>query len=265
MLLAGGIALAAWYAGSLRPSGVVTALVVGVLALRVQWSWGVFLIAWFVLASGLSRLGRARKVARTGAVVGKDDRRDAWQVLANGAVFAACAGLSLFVSSPDGSLHTTLALAAAGALTAAGADTWSTEIGTWIGGDPRSLRTLHRVPPGTSGAITMAGSLGGLAGALLLAALAQRLGVIPREAFLPVAAGGVVGATTDTLVGAWWQERRWCESCRASTERAVHSCGTPTVRRGGLRGLGNDAVNAVCTLVGATAAIVLGRIGIGPG
>ena len=69
----------------------IAACAIGCVALRVQWSWGAFLVAWFVLGSGLSRLGRTRKMARTSAIVQKGGQRDALQVIANGGVFALCA------------------------------------------------------------------------------------------------------------------------------------------------------------------------------
>jgi hypothetical protein len=53
------------------------------------------------------------------------------------------------------------------------------------------------------------------------------------------------------------QARRWCDLCAMSTERLVHSCGTQTRHAGGLMGFDNDAVNAVCSGVGALVAILL--------
>ncbi len=252
VLLAGGIAIAAWRARSLRLSGAVGAFVIGTLALRVGAGWGVFLIAWFVLASVLSRIGRQAKEQRTRDIVAKGDQRDAWQVLANGGVFALCAAIALALDSDA----RWLGVAAAGSLAAAGADTWSTEIGTLWGGTPYSLRERRRVPPGTSGAITLAGSVGGLAGAFILSMLAVACAVIDPVATISVAVGGTAGAWMDTWIGAWVQERRWCPRCERATERDVHSCGTSTEQRGGWRRLDNDAVNAVCSVAGAVVAVV---------
>jgi len=263
LALTGVIAATALRAGSLRTRGALTATVTGVLALRVQWAWGLYLIGWFVAASLLSRLGRTRKSQRTHDIVAKGDQRDAWQVMANGGVFALCAAWWLLDASLDEPARVTLAVAAAAALAAAGSDTWSTEIGTLYGRQPLSLRTLRRAHPGESGAVTLIGSLGGTAGALLLTWLAVAVGMTPSALALPVTLGALAGAWSDTLLGAWAQERRWCSACHASTERAMHSCGTPTQHRGGIRGLSNDVVNALCTFVGAVVAVMLTRLGIG--
>lgn len=194
------------------------AFAIGALALRAAWSWGAFLIGWFVLSSVLSRIGRARKTERTRRIVEKGDQRDAWQVLANGGVFALAAlgavvnsaadpvlgatlGEELRVYAP--SMQTTLATLAAGALVPTGANTWATEVGTLWGGTPWSLREGGRVPAGTSGAVSVVGTGGMLLGAVLLTALAVATGLIAVDHAWPVAIGGVGGACVDTIIGAW--------------------------------------------------------------
>ncbi|MEQ1692910.1 MAG: DUF92 domain-containing protein, partial [Gemmatimonas sp.] len=250
---AGAIVYGAWRVGSLKADGAIVALVIGVIALRVQWAWGVYLVAWFACAALLSRLGRARKLTRTQAIVAKNDRRDASQVLANGGVFALCALLILAMDRLNGSseMAAALTIAAAGALAASGADTWSTEIGTWLGGDPVSVRTGKRVPVGTSGAVTMNGSLGAIVGAFMLSALAYGVSMIDASAVWSVASAGVTGAAVDTLLGAWVQERRWCPVCQQFTERRSHCNGALTEHRTGIPRLDNDAVNVMCSLTGA--------------
>lgn len=260
LLAAGIIALVAWRARSLTPSGAVAALVVGTIALCAAWGVGLLLIAWFALAALLSRLGKARKAARVAAVVAKPDARDWMQVLANGGTFAACAAATFAIdgaASPRQSLL--LHVAAAGALAAAGADTWATEIGTLYGAAPWSLRTRSRVPVGTSGAVTLEGTLALVAGATVIALLAGAFGALPysSHAIVAVTGGGVAGAASDTVIGAWAQQRRWCSRCMLETEQRVHGCGTPTVVVAGARVLDNDAVNLACTVIGAVVAAVI--------
>ncbi len=253
VLLAALVASVAWRAGSLSRSGAVAACAIGAIAIATTWGVGLYLVAWFVLASLLSRVGRSRKAARVARIVAKGDQRDARQVLANGGIFAVASLGSLLAPAYAAPLLT----AAAGALAAAGADTWSTEIGTLVGGTPWSLRTRGAVPAGTSGAVTWPGSLGGALGALTLAGMATVCAMVPVSALLSVAAGGLIGAWTDTAIGAWGQTRRWCSRCAEETEQDMHHCGTPTERRGGLAALDNDAVNFLCTVVGAVSAVVL--------
>ncbi len=255
LLLTGAVAGLAWRAKSLSLGGAAVALVVGTVALRASWGIGSYLIVWFVLASLLSHVGRARKAERVRGIVEKGDRRDAWQVLANGTVFAAAAlGVTIW---PD--MRPTFSVAAAAALAAAGADTWATEIGTLLGGQPWSLRQRVAVPPGTSGAVTWAGSVGSVLGAITLALVASTLHVVPPSAVAAVTLGGFAGALADSAIGAWWQERRWCPVCARETEQHLHDCGTRTVPHGGVSRLDNDVVNLFCTIVGVLTAVSLAR------
>jgi uncharacterized protein (TIGR00297 family) len=243
------IALAARRARTLATSGAIAAAVVGTISLAAGWSWGVLLLTMFVSVSALSRLGERRKAERVGPIVEKGAERDVRQVLANGGMYAAAALGSLLAPSPI------WYAIGAGALAASGADTWATEIGTFAGGDPISIVSGRRVAPGTSGGITLVGTAAGLGGALFIGAAAT-LANWPVP-FAAVALGGVAGGLADSLVGATLQSQRWCELCEMSTERLVHSCGTPTGHAGGLVGLDNDSVNAVCSGVGALVALLL--------
>lgn len=271
--LAGAIALAAYRAGSLTRSGAAAAMVVGSVAMSTGVSWGVYLVLWFVSASLVSRLGVHVKRRRTASVLPPREARDAWQVLANGGVFALLAGWTLWQSGPgNAETHAVsgaanmsanlsanmaanmAAIMAAAALAAAGADTLATEIGTWLGGTPRSLRTGRAVPPGTSGAVSLAGSLALVAGALGYAGMATGLGLIPVNTWPLVATAATLGALADSLLGAWLQTERWCANCREPTEQNPHVCGTLTTPRRGWTVLDNDGVNLLCTLSGAIVA-----------
>jgi uncharacterized protein (TIGR00297 family) len=181
-------------------------------------------------------------------MVAKGGERDAVQVFANGAVFGAAAiGLLLAPAHP-------WFAAGAGAVAASAADTWATEIGLLARGSPRSIRTLRRVPPGTSGAISVPGSIAMIGGAAFIAALAV-LFHAPRAVAAGIFLGGVAGAIADTALGATLQERRRCLGCGEITERRIHVCGSRTQRLGGIAGLDNDVVNFLATLVGAAVAV----------
>jgi len=241
---ASAIVLVARRARALSRSGAIAAWGVGVVTARAGWDWAALLIAFFVAGSALSRFGRARKSARLEGMLEKGDARDAMQVLANGGVFALAAAAHLAAPSTA-----TLAVGA-GALAAAAADTFATELGTLSARPPRSILSGRRVPAGTSGGVTLHGNLAMFAGAAFLAAVALLVRwppVVAGGAFV----GGVAGAIADSLLGAVVQERRWCPHCDEPTERRRHRCGHATRVCGGVRGVGNDLVNVGCTLVGA--------------
>jgi uncharacterized protein (TIGR00297 family) len=246
---AGGSALVARITRSLSRSGAAAALVAGTICTAAGWSWAILLISLFITATALSKLRRRRKTRLVGSIVEKGGERDAWQVLANGGVcVAAAAG---YLIHPDPLWFA----AGAGSLAAASADTWATEIGTLSRRDPVSITSWQRVPPGTSGGVTLVGTLGGLVGALFVAAGAWLLQwPVP---FAAIALAGIAGALIDSILGGTLQARRWCDRCGKFTERKIHDCGTPTTRAGGVKGMNNDVVNAICSATGALVGLLL--------
>ena len=95
------------------------------------------------------------------------------------------------------------------ALAEAAADTVSSEIGQSIGGDPTLITNGRRVPPGTDGAITIAGTAAGcLAAALVVAAAIPTLRLSPRQAVIAGFAA-IAGLFADSLIGATLERRGW--------------------------------------------------------
>jgi len=249
------IALAANRARLLSTSGAIAASIVGSLAMIAGWNWGVLLVAYFVAAAALSHIGRRAKAARTDAIIAKPGPRDASQVLANGAMFAAAAlGGLIWPSHLWGAL-------AVGSLAASEADTAATEIGTLLGGEPRSILTRRHVPVGTSGGITAFGTVGAFAGATFTVIIGIVLHVVDSSAFhsLALVGCGFAGAVIDSLLGATVQARRWCDGCNLATERRIHRCGEATRAAGGVAWLDNDAVNLVSSAAGGLLAAILVR------
>jgi uncharacterized protein (TIGR00297 family) len=230
-------------------SGAGTAVVVGILALAAGWSWGFLLLSFFVSASVLSKVGERKKADLIAPFVEQDTERDAGQVLANGGLYALSAIGFLAFPSP---VWYAIGI---GALAASAADTWSTEIGTLLGGEPILVVSGKKVEPGTSGGVTLLGTAAGAGGAVFIAAGAT-LANWPVP-FAAAALGGMAGALADSVLGATLQARRWCDLCAQPTERVVHICGTPARHAGGIAGFDNDAVNAVCSGVGALVALIL--------
>ena len=218
----------------LTPGGLVAACAVGAgVAWGLGWPGLTLLFAFFLTGSVLTQLAERRGPSR-----------NARQVLANGGV-ALLAGL---LGSWAG---------AAGAIAAAAADTWATEIGAYSPFPPHLISSGKRVTRGTSGGITALGTLGGVAGAALIAGLTR--GLSPRgmgPGFVTLVAAGVAGMLTDSVLGATLQGKYECPACDARFERGNTVCHEPVRLARGWRWLDNDGVNFVATLVGAAAAVL---------
>lgn len=204
------------------------------------------LFAFFIPSVAFGRLGRARKRCLN-VDIGKQGARDAGQVFANGGVAAICALFAFGSSMP---WHT----AFAGALAAATADTWGTELGSIAAQRPRSILTGRYLAAGLSGGITVYGTVAEIAGAAFMATTAALLHVAP---WLAVFAGGIAGALVDSVLGASAQALRFCAGCQRACENEPHSCGANTALIRGAAWMSNDAVNFLATVAGAAIAALL--------
>ena len=174
----------------LTPGGVVASAAVGA---AVLWGAGLaglaLLFTFFITGSLLTQLSG-----------GPGGQRTARQVLANGGVAAAAA--------LGGSWAGT-----AGALAAATADTWATEVGSYSKTPPRLITSGVPVAAGTSGGVTLLGTAGALGGALLIGALAAGLGPGDWRAAVGTTGAGFIGMLGDSLLGATVQDKRpWIDN-----------------------------------------------------
>ncbi len=190
------------------------------------------LLALLVLTLAATRFGHARKEA-LGLGEGSHGRNAA-QVTANlgiAALAAIALRFSLSLATPTILNTNALRLALAAALAEAAADTLSSELGEVLGGEPRMLTTFRRVPAGTDGAISIAGTLAGVSAAALIVAVA-----VPALRLTTAQAGWVILAAVAGLFADSW-------------------LGAVLERRGLLN---NDAVNFLATFIAALLAYWIG-------
>ncbi|HYX82538.1 MAG TPA: DUF92 domain-containing protein [Gemmatimonadales bacterium] len=191
----------------LTARGAAAAVAVGVATIYgFGWRGMTLLLAFFISSSLLTAAAGGGEKSRGGGP------RNARQVVANGGVaaLAALAGNWAWF---------------AGAIAAANADTWATEIGSHSRTPPRLITTGRPVPAGTDGGMTVLGTAAGIAGAGFVAAIAYILGQRRAPA---IAVAGVLGMIVDSLLGATVQ--------------------------GTIRSIDNNAVNLAATLTGAVCA-----------
>jgi len=110
------------------------------------------------------------------------------------------------------------------AMAEATADTVSSELGQVLGGEPRLVTTLRRVPAGTDGAVSLAGTLAGCLGAAMVVAVGAFVLPLGRTDSGIALGAAVAGLFLDSLLGAIPERRGW---------------------------LNNDAVNTLSTLTAA--------------
>jgi len=229
-------------------AGAVAGGVLGTLVYFYTLWPGYLLMVFFVgVGSVVTHLGRAQKERRNAAEPG-GGRRGLRNVVANLIVPTGCAlGYAASKGNPA------LLWAYTGALSAALADTVSSELGPLSATQPRLITTRQVVPHGTNGGVTLAGYAAAVSAVLLFMALGGGtgfwrivlhghdggVGVSPLKGTLfaaTVFVAGMAGTTMDSYLGATVEDR--------------------------VGGLNKHGVNFLCTLTGA---LVAGAVGMAVG
>jgi uncharacterized protein (TIGR00297 family) len=224
------IAAAAWRARSIDGPGAVSAIVIGTLITAALGLPGLaVMVAFFIVGSGATKVGYRVKAARGIAQEkgGARGWRNAW---ANGGVAAA---LAVLAGMTEGGTRGLFVLAYAAAVATAAGDTCSSEIGKAYGRRTFLITTLRPVPPGTEGAISLEGTLAGLAAAAVLGVVGAVTGLYAWAWAPVIAVAGLLGSLAESVIGTVAEKRGW---------------------------LDNDLLNALNTAIGAAIAVLLARV-----
>jgi uncharacterized protein (TIGR00297 family) len=224
------IALPALLARSIDVRGAATAVAIGTAITAGLGLPGLALmIAFFVLGTAATRLGYRVKAAR-GIAQERGGARGWRHALANGAVPALLAVLAAM--APPG-LRDLLGLAYAAAVATAAADTCSSEVGKAYGRRTFLITSLRPAAPGTEGAVSIEGTLGGFAGALAVGAVGVVTGLFGWSAALLVGCAGLLGSLAESVIGTYAGRRGF---------------------------LDDNLLNATNTAIGALLAVLLARL-----
>jgi len=181
--------------------GMLTGVLLGLLTIVLgDWGWFAMLIAFFGIGGLSSKFCYDQKTDR-GIAQENEGERGSGNVLANSLV-ALVAVLAAPASPELGVSESLFLFAFAGAVSAALADTLSSEIGG-LYDNPRLITTLEVVEPGTDGAVTWQGEVFGLFGAAIVAAIGfLTFDNVALRGAAVIVASGVAGMTVDSLLGA---------------------------------------------------------------
>jgi uncharacterized protein (TIGR00297 family) len=183
----------------------------------------VALLAVFVLAWVTTLFGSQRKLRLR--IAEKPDGRSASQVLANLGTSVGCVVLYALLGK-----NAIFLLAAAASLSEAAADTVSSEVGQASNEKARLITNWKQVPAGIDGAVSLQGTLAGIAAATIVSLVCVVGGLLPWKWLSISAVAAVLGMIADSYLGASLQRRGM---------------------------LNNDSVNFLSTLLSALAAFVI--------
>lgn len=196
------LAIAGYLARSVDLSGLLGGWLLGALILLFGgWPLYAVLLAFFVIGTGTTKVGYRRKAAR-GLAQEKGGRRGFSHAFANTGMAAMLAiAATMLPAGRAGAVW----LAAAAALSTATADTAASEVGQLLGRRTFLPLTLRPVPPGTEGAISVEGTLAGIAAGFVVALITSLalfrhprwpiIGLLTLSAF--------AGSYIESLAGSW--------------------------------------------------------------
>jgi uncharacterized protein (TIGR00297 family) len=204
------------------PGAIAGAVIGAAVYLGTDWRGWLMLFASFLAAAITTLLGYRRK-ALAGIAEERGGRRGPGNAIANTGLAAWAALLCLGVPQPD-----LAKLAMVAALVTSASDSVASEVGKAWGKTTWLVVGWRRVRPGTSGAVSVEGTLAGLVAAVALAMLGDALRLIPASAIAPVAVAATIASLIEGALGATLEGR-----------------GT----------LNNDALNLINSAIGAGLAV----------
>lgn len=224
------LALLAWMLPKklLTPAGLLHAWILGILIWgTLGWQGYLVVMFYFLVGSGLTRVGMARKEA-AGIAEARSGARGPENVWGSALIGALCALGTLVVPAP---YRPGLWLAYVASFSTKLSDTTASEIGKAYGQRTFLITTLQPVPKGTEGAVSLEGTLAGILASGAIALVGWAVGLISPLGLGICLLAACVATTLESWIGATLQSR--------------------------LEWLTNELVNVINTLIGAIAAVLL--------
>lgn len=199
--------------------GSAVMIIMGIVIIFSAGANWLFLIILFLILSLLATRYSKKYKRSLGEYEG---RRTSKNVISNGVVACFMAAFGGYYLPFVGGFI--------GAIATATADTLASEIGVLH--QPRLITTFQKVDPGTDGAVSILGTVVGMAGAAIIGIAAFFLGIVhdPLSAIVVSVISGTVGCFMDSILGAVLERRDL---------------------------ITNEHVNLIATIVGALVGILL--------
>jgi uncharacterized protein (TIGR00297 family) len=223
----------------LTPAGYLHAWVLGVLIWGcLGWRGYLVVMVYFLVGSGVTRIGMARKEA-AGIAEARSGARGPENVWGSALTATLCAMAVFFLQSWPAPATTDpwitlLSLAYVASFSTKLSDTTASEVGKAYGQRTFLITTLRPVPAGTEGAISLEGTLAGIVGSAIIALVGWGVGLIAWWGLLVCLLAAFVATNAESWIGATLQNQfDW---------------------------LTNELVNILNTTIGALVAMGLGSL-----
>lgn len=238
--------------GMVNRSGLIAGISVGSLfVLTGGYSAVVMLLTFFSLGSVFTKYKYSYK-KEIGAAEPRGGARDWRNVLSN--LFFPSLSLYLHHITADRAYL----LAFLSSISCSLADTLASELGPLDRRGPWMITSFRKVPHGTSGAISIVGTLSSFLGSFIIPLEALIFSMIDSTALILSSTLGFLSSIFDSLLGATLQAKFLCERDGSLVEDPS-LCDGRAARLSGLPWLDNHSVNLISTGFGFSIALILGE------
>ncbi|EDR25688.1 transmembrane protein, putative [Entamoeba dispar SAW760] len=242
--------------GSLTLDGALTAGITFMVHLTVGISPAVFIMAFFLTSSILTKVGMNKKRKLEEKYV-EESKRSSIQVLCNSLLATISCIMLLLTDAPNGtsacfglsSFQVFLYGIIPGFYSCTNGDTWSSEVGILSKTHPFHIITFKQVPAGTNGGVSSLGLISGFCGSLLIGLIGGLVFLMncPFDITLfiltssSITISGVIGNLLDSILGGTLQYSGWDEKRKC----VVRKSGDNVTRISGVDVLSNSAINFI--------------------
>lgn len=215
----------------LTPAGLIHAGILGVLLWgTLGWPGYVVMMVYFLVGSGVTRVGMAEKEA-AGIAEKRSGARGPENVWGSALTGTICAIAAYLLTPTQPQLVPFLLLGYVASISTKLSDTCASEVGKAYGKRTFLITTLQAVERGTEGAVSLEGTIAGLVGSLVIAIAGWAVGLIDLTGIAICLVAAFVATNLESVIGATLQNKfDW---------------------------LTNELVNVLNTLIGAGVAIAL--------
>ncbi|WP_009634388.1 TIGR00297 family protein [Synechocystis sp. PCC 7509] len=215
----------------LTNAGLFHGWILGVLIWgSLGWQGYIVVLFYFLVGSGVTRIGLAQKEAE-GIAEKRSGARGPENVWGSALTAAICAvGVAVGIKA----IAPLLLLGYVASFSTKLSDTCASEVGKAYGKRTYLITTLQAVPRGTEGAVSLEGTLAGIVGSIAIAFIGWGVGLIDVSGLVFCVVAAFIATNIESVIGATLQAKvDW---------------------------LTNEVVNIFNTLIGAIAAVLLALV-----
>lgn len=215
----------------LTPAGLIHAGILGVFLWgTLGWRGYLVMMVYFLVGSGVTRIGMAEKEA-AGIAEKRSGARGPENVWGSALTGTICAIAAYLLAPTQPQFVPFLLLGYVASISTKLSDTCASEVGKAYGKRTFLITTLQAVERGTEGAVSLEGTIAGIFGALAIAIVGWAVGLINAMGIAICLVAAFIATNLESVIGATLQNKfDW---------------------------LTNELVNILNTLIGAGVAIAL--------